>query len=343
MVINIEVKNRVATYRSLGSDPVCGSNNDTVKFHFDEEWQSVGVKTARFVWGNRYFDQEFEGDSCKAPMFVNLTRVYVGVYAGEPVEEEPAWATTKAEVPYRLSVRCGYHPANPESGNGYTNEAKGYAMEAQAAAELAIAAAAEGESVVEEVRTMMGSVQDQIEEAYGLEEYGRLELRMNVHERLNDEGNYVEKLNFGEDYVDLQNGSVLLCLEGDVSRPIRHSMCNTVVNLMQCPVTRIILKHSDPNCVLRYPTVYDGRCAGEFWNAVDYSSVDGTCRLYDTEWAKDGVRLVYNDNPNAANLYYGPNAIFLQFPEAAQKAIQQANLTSGDPSHYLICTIIGYQ
>ncbi|MBQ9806381.1 MAG: hypothetical protein IJW49_07750 [Clostridia bacterium] len=344
MVINIEVKNRVATYRSLGSDPVCGSNNDTVKFHFDEEWQSVGVKTARFVWGNRYYDREFEGDTCAAPMFVNLTRVYIGVYAGEPVEEEPAWATTKAEVPYRLSVRCGYHPANPESGNGYTNEAKGYALEAQAAAELAIAAAASSEGVLEEAKGIVEAVQEQIENAYGLEEVGRLEFRMRVHERLDDEGNYVYKLSFGEHYVDDQNGSVLLQYAGEyVSPSINHSMAETIISLMSCPVTRIVLEHSDPLCVLRHTTVYDGRSEGIAWKDIDTTPTDGTCRLYDTAWPQGGVRLVCHDAPQAANLYGGPYAVFLQFPEDAQKAIEQAALFAEDDSHYLTCTMIGYQ
>lgn len=349
MIINIEVKNRIATYRSLGSDPVCGSNNDTVKFHFDEEWQDVVVKTARFVWGNRYYDREFEGDSCPAPMFVNLSRVYVGVYAGEPVEEEPSFASTKAEVPYRLSVRCGYHPANPESGNGYTNEAKGYAMEAQAAAELAIAAAASGEgvvaearAVVEEVQTELDGLHQDIEAAKGLMEVGRLGFRMRLQERVDDNGAFVEKLSFGEQYVDLQNGGVLLrCTGVNVENPVEHSMATTIISLMHCPLTRVILQHSDPRYVLMYTTVYDGRGEGEVWKDIEF--VNGNCRLSENEWPKGGVRLVYHDEPTAGSRYEGPCAVFFQFSDDFQKALSVAKLQSNEESNYLICTIIGYK
>jgi len=344
MIINIEVKNRVATYISSGSDPVCGSNNDTVKFHFDEEWRGVPKKTARFVWGGRYYDQEFEGDSCPVPVFVNLTRVWVGVYAGEPAEQEPAWATTKAEIPYNLSVRCGYELPHPESGKSYTNEAKGYALEAQAAAEIAIAAADRGESVVQEVREELEAVEDQIVQAEGMKEVGRLKLRIYLAEVANEDGAYGYALTFGESMIDPDNGAVLLsCFGENISSPVHHSLATMVMKLMRCPVTRVVMEHSDPNYVLTYPTVFDTRAAGEYWGNTNISFDGSVCRLYDTEWSTAGPRLVVNNNPHAGSPGADPIAVFLQFPKELQY-IQNANvLELSNDSSYLSCTIIGYQ
>ena len=355
MIINIEVKNRVATYRSVGSDPVCGSNNDVVKFHFDEEWKDVTKKTARFIWGGRYYDQEFEGDCCPVPVFVNLTRVYVGVYAGEPVENEPAWATTKTEIPYQLSVRCGYEPPHEENEKNYTEEAKGYALEAKAAAEIAIEAADRSESAVEDVQEELTSLAEDVREGFsdmeeqlgqlsGLSEVGRLKVRMSLVETTLEDGNYGATFTFGESRVDPVSGAALLKCQGEsVTRPVSHSLLSTVMTLMRCTFTRFVFEHSDPNLVLSYPTVMNVLSGGEVWKLADVSEDGSVCRLYDTEWASGGPRLVVHDDPKAGSMGSEPVAVFLQFPKELKMLIESMYLDVESSTSFLRCTIIGYQ
>ena len=162
MIINIEVRNRTATYRRAGNDPVCGSNGDIVKFDFDAEWETVETKTARFIWGNQYYDQEFTGNSCFAPMFRNVTKVYIGVYAGEPALGESSLSTTKALIPYELSVRCGYTIPSPESGSDFTNEAKGYAIEALAASTAAQTSVLEAKKLLENTNLSINEISEKL-------------------------------------------------------------------------------------------------------------------------------------------------------------------------------------
>lgn len=366
MIINIEVKNRVATYRSVGSDPVCGSNNDVVKFHFDEEWKDVTKKTARFIWGGRYYDQEFEGDCCPVPVFVNLTRVYIGVYAGEPVENEPAWATTKTEIPYQLSVRCGYEPPHEENEKNYAEEAKGYALEAKAAAEIAIEAADRSESAVREVQQELesavrevqedldsvaqevqegfASLEEQIGQLSGLTEAGSLKLRMSLSEVMDEEGNYSFTFTFGEGKVDPVNGTVLLeCQGGGMPNHIRHSLATTVLSLMRCTFTRFVFEHSDPNNAVIYPTILNMLSGGEVWKQADISYDGSECRLSDTEWTCGGPRLVVYENPLQGSRGSEPVAIFLQFPKELKMLIDELYLDPYNDSSFMRCTIIGYQ
>lgn len=137
MVINITVKDRIATYVPSDLIPICGNNRDTVKFEFDEEWSGYEKKTARFIWGNEHHDEEFEGDSCPAPMFLRTNKVLIGVYVGEAPEDEDCLASTNAEVEYRFSARCTSSVASAGTGENYTNEAKGAAARAIDAAKRA--------------------------------------------------------------------------------------------------------------------------------------------------------------------------------------------------------------
>ncbi|MBQ9784389.1 MAG: hypothetical protein IJW29_02705 [Clostridia bacterium] len=133
MVINIQIKNRVATYIPDDALPVCGNAGDIVKFSFDEEWQACGKKTARFIWGgNKFHEVDFAGDTCPVPAFLNTDRVLVGVFA--PDEE---LASTKAEVPYLASIRCGGAKPDAMSVEAYVHEAK---EAAETAATSAVAA-----------------------------------------------------------------------------------------------------------------------------------------------------------------------------------------------------------
>jgi hypothetical protein len=140
MQLNVRIKDRIATYLPVedGYLYVCGNGGDTILFDFDEEWGQVDKKTARFVAGGEYTDVEFSGDTCEIPVFKDTEAFIVGVYAGEPAEQdEEIMATTGAVVECLISIRDSASKASPETGENYTNEARGYAAEAKAAAEEA--------------------------------------------------------------------------------------------------------------------------------------------------------------------------------------------------------------
>ena len=137
MILNVEIKNRVATYKPSNEKFVCGNSGDLVKFTFDEEWAEHENKTARFIWGNKYYDVEFTGDTCEVPVISGATAFAVGVYAGELADGEPIISSTQATISATLSIRCVARTPNAGTGENYTNEAKGAAIEAREAADEA--------------------------------------------------------------------------------------------------------------------------------------------------------------------------------------------------------------
>ena len=137
MQLSVEIKNRVATYKAGDDLPICGNTGDTIVFSFDEEWTEHDKKTARFIWGNKYTDVEFTGDTCEIPVISGAQVLLVGVYAGELAEDDFMLSTTLTSITYELSARCGNRSAQPTSGRNYTNEARGYAADAADAAEKA--------------------------------------------------------------------------------------------------------------------------------------------------------------------------------------------------------------
>ena len=153
MVLNVDIKNGVATYKEGDELPICGNSGYTIKFTFDEEWSEHEAKTARFKWGGTHKDVEFTGDTCEVPVVENTQVLIVGVYAGELPEDGFMLSTTDTSINYRLSTRCGKTTANPTTGQNYTNEARGYAAEAKAAEIGARTAAAEAKEVAEDVST----------------------------------------------------------------------------------------------------------------------------------------------------------------------------------------------
>ena len=331
MIINIEVKNRVATYRSYGTDPVCGCNTDEIQFHFDEEWQDVGVKTARFVWGEQYFNQEFTGDRCPVPMFWNVTRVLVGVYAGEPAANESGLATTRAEIPYGLSIRCGYYSPRAESGNGYTNEAKGYAAQAQAAARMT-------EGLAQQAAQSAAEAAACVEEAYGLHKVGELTLpcRCEYKYVYDEMGMTDEKLMLVVDgqYVSYRDGSLLIRGDGDVPLeeiPEEHRKRLALENLMNSRLVELSITHSDSYEVLYYKTVYKGMLGSTVWCPLSMRAYDETygAPFWDTgaeEWPAGVPHFAVTDEPRAPGYFYGPFAIFLQFTEDFRKVLSHALL-----------------
>lgn len=126
--LHIAVVNKVATYTRRDGAIVCGNKDYQIEFVFDSEWDGINTKTARFVWGGAYYDQEFTGTICRVPMIVGTDSVLVGVYAGD------LETTTPAVIPCQRSILCATDAPHPESGQNYSSEAKAAAERAEAAA-----------------------------------------------------------------------------------------------------------------------------------------------------------------------------------------------------------------
>lgn len=106
-VINIKVRNRIAI-----ADPseriVCGNEDYTAVFDFDDEWSGIGVKTARFYRGGIYTDTVFTGDTVVIPEMSKVSYVEIGVFAGDIT-------TTPAVVRCYRSILCnGGNVSEPE-------------------------------------------------------------------------------------------------------------------------------------------------------------------------------------------------------------------------------------
>ena len=145
MQLNVIIRERVATYepKEEGYLYVCGNGGDAIKFDFDEEWNGIDPKVARFIANGVYYDVIFSGDTCEIPVFDDATSFTVGVYAGEPSEnDEDISASTGVVVPCEISIRYKGSKPSPEAGKNYTDEVKGYAAQAQEAAETATEAIA---------------------------------------------------------------------------------------------------------------------------------------------------------------------------------------------------------
>lgn len=105
--INIIVRDKIAT-NPTHARYVCGNSDFVIRFDFDEEWNEIKTKTARFVYGNSYQDQVFEGNECPVPIISNVNVFEVGVFAGN------LRTSTSASVPADKSILCkGGLPANP--------------------------------------------------------------------------------------------------------------------------------------------------------------------------------------------------------------------------------------
>ena len=61
--IQIAVRNKIARQEN-NTVYVCGSGDYTVRFAFDEEWDGLDLKTARFQTENLELDVLFRGESC---------------------------------------------------------------------------------------------------------------------------------------------------------------------------------------------------------------------------------------------------------------------------------------
>lgn len=100
MEIQISVNNKIAR-QTNDVIPVCGNKDYTVVFAFDDEWDGLDTKTARFRYNSTYTDVVFTGDRCAMPSIQQSSQVSIGVYAGD------LHTTTPAEVNMQWSILCG--------------------------------------------------------------------------------------------------------------------------------------------------------------------------------------------------------------------------------------------
>lgn len=164
-IIEVTVRDRVATH--IGDDfYVCGNTEYEIHFDFDEEWDALDIKTARFIADGNvlYPDRIFSGNVCSFPdnpPISNTTSVRVGVFAGN------LHTTTPARIPAVKSILCGtstpaapdedaYHEAMEEMSKVATEaraQAAASAQSAEASAQSAAAADASAQDSAKAAET----------------------------------------------------------------------------------------------------------------------------------------------------------------------------------------------
>lgn len=108
-VIPIRIRDKIAV-APKNAFYVCGNSDYAIRFDFDDEWDGLDPKTARFVYNGQYVEMIFSGNVCPVPIISNTYAFEVGVYAGN------LSTTTKAYVPAKKSTLCGAAiPAEPVS------------------------------------------------------------------------------------------------------------------------------------------------------------------------------------------------------------------------------------
>lgn len=97
-LVNIAIRDRIAI-APAGIELVCNNPTDSIRFDFDDEWNDVSGKTARFSWEGKYVEVSFIGDTVKVPEIYKTDYVYVGVYGADI-------ATTPVKLLCKRSILC---------------------------------------------------------------------------------------------------------------------------------------------------------------------------------------------------------------------------------------------
>lgn len=98
--IHISVRDRIACQTDKTAF-ITGDGDFTAVFDFDEEWESLPARTARFQTENGYTDIVFRGNRCPIPPIHYARMLEIGVYAGN----------LKTTTPARISLREGIRAA----------------------------------------------------------------------------------------------------------------------------------------------------------------------------------------------------------------------------------------
>lgn len=106
--IHIEVKDKIATLKSIDFQLVGGNSDYEVVFDFDKDWANHETKTAVFVFGEDAVKKPFEGNVCEGVAIEGSTVCYIGVFTGDVI------TTSYAEIPVTLSITdIGGKPRQP--------------------------------------------------------------------------------------------------------------------------------------------------------------------------------------------------------------------------------------
>lgn len=110
MVIDILVRDKIASSKGSNSYIVCGNKDYTIRFDFDDEWDPKETKTAIFKWRGGYEEVPFVGTECVAPAIYNTTLLRIGVFAGD------IRTSTDALIKAKKSTLCdkGVHHEPPK-------------------------------------------------------------------------------------------------------------------------------------------------------------------------------------------------------------------------------------
>lgn len=159
-MLQINITDKVATYRGSGRRVVCGNKGYKVQFTFDKEWDAHESKTARFIWGDKFFDVEFTGTTCPMPAVHRADLVRVGVYAGD------LSTTTPAVIPCKRSILCAADEPHEENEAHYASEAQ----EAAKAAKEAAASAQQSAEIAAEAITLVGDIDAALDSILAIQE-----------------------------------------------------------------------------------------------------------------------------------------------------------------------------
>lgn len=103
-MIKIDVIDKVAIAPD-GAYLTCANSCQEIEFSFDEDWDDITDKTARFSYcrdgKEKYKEQDFKGNKVEVPVLYDITEVEVGVYGGA------LKTSTPAKIPCRRSALCG--------------------------------------------------------------------------------------------------------------------------------------------------------------------------------------------------------------------------------------------
>lgn len=94
--IEINVIDKVA-YAPRDALIICDNADYTVTFKFDDEWDDVSTKTARFYTHGKYTDIVFSGNTVKVPAITKAAYVMIGVFA-ESITTTPTFVRCEKSI-----------------------------------------------------------------------------------------------------------------------------------------------------------------------------------------------------------------------------------------------------
>ena len=97
--LHISVVDKIATFFQRDGEIVCGNSDYKLEFTFDDEWNGITTKTARFRWGGENHDVKFTGNTCSVPIISDAESVVVGVFSNNI-------STTPVVIPCKRSILC---------------------------------------------------------------------------------------------------------------------------------------------------------------------------------------------------------------------------------------------